>query len=202
MAWWKVRQNELRRRRMEAVKDFNPLGMDTPLEDLKALQCLAKQASQFGFVSVVEVGSWVGRTAKAIRDVEGVYARVFCVDTFRGSPSDVTGLLREEVGDNEVLATFCRNVGADLLTNITPCVGESLAWASVWPFPVDMVFIDADHQYGSVKADINAWKRHVRRGGILCGHDYGDPAFPGVTQAVDELGKDGVAGRCVWWKRL
>lgn len=48
----------------------------------------------------------------------------------------------------------------------------------------DLVFIDADHQYESVRADIEAWESKVKLGGWLGGHDYG--TFVGVTQAVQE----------------
>jgi predicted O-methyltransferase YrrM len=49
----------------------------------------------------------------------------------------------------------------------------------------DVVFIDADHGYESVKADIAAWLPKVIAGGIIAGHDF---AFqhPGVMQAVQE----------------
>lgn len=50
---------------------------------------------------------------------------------------------------------------------------------------VDFVFIDANHSYEHVKADIEAWRPKVRVGGMLAGHDYGEPC--GVKQAVDEL---------------
>lgn len=49
----------------------------------------------------------------------------------------------------------------------------------------DFVFLDADHSYEGVKADIIAWSPKVKKGGWLCGHDYGN--FPGVNRAVDEL---------------
>jgi len=48
---------------------------------------------------------------------------------------------------------------------------------------LDLVFIDGDHSYEAVMADIAAWQPLVRPGGILSGHDYG--AF-GVAQAVQE----------------
>jgi len=51
----------------------------------------------------------------------------------------------------------------------------------------DLVFIDADHSYDSVKKDILAWLPKVKRGGVLCGHDYGNPEHGGVEKAVKEL---------------
>ncbi len=51
---------------------------------------------------------------------------------------------------------------------------------------LDFVFIDADHNYESVKVDIAAWRSKVKPGGILAGHDYGNSQWPGVKQAVDE----------------
>jgi predicted alpha/beta hydrolase family esterase len=54
---------------------------------------------------------------------------------------------------------------------------------------LDFVFIDADHKYESVKADIAAWLPKVRPGGHIAGHDYHSD-WPGVQKAVDEvLGK-------------
>lgn len=46
-----------------------------------------------------------------------------------------------------------------------------------------VVFIDADHTYESVKADILAWRSKCQ---ILCGHDY-QPNWAGVVRAVNEL---------------
>jgi predicted O-methyltransferase YrrM len=54
---------------------------------------------------------------------------------------------------------------------------------------LDFVFIDADHEYESVKADIAAWWPKVKPGGILAGHDFA-PEFPGVMLAVREAFKD------------
>jgi len=54
---------------------------------------------------------------------------------------------------------------------------------------LDFVFLDADHTYEGIKADIMAWLPKVKDGGWICGHDYENPDFPtwGVTQAVGEL---------------
>jgi hypothetical protein len=57
---------------------------------------------------------------------------------------------------------------------------------------LDFVFIDARHDYESVKADIAMWWPKIRPGGVLCGHDYLHQSIPGVfncgvTEAVDEF---------------
>lgn len=52
---------------------------------------------------------------------------------------------------------------------------------------LDMIFIDADHTYESVKADLNLWWDKVKDNGIISGHDYDHPCHPGVTVAVNEF---------------
>jgi predicted O-methyltransferase YrrM len=64
---------------------------------------------------------------------------------------------------------------------------------------LDYVFIDAGHDYNSVKVDIESWRWKVRDGGLLLGHDF-NKRFPGVRQAVMER----FTGRVhkygdVWW---
>jgi len=52
---------------------------------------------------------------------------------------------------------------------------------------LDFVFIDADHTYEAVKADLEAWFPKVRKGGIVSGHDYVEYQNFGVIKAVDEF---------------
>ena len=37
---------------------------------------------------------------------------------------------------------------------------------------LDFVFIDANHRFGAVTADLKAWYPKIRRGGLLGGHDF------------------------------
>lgn len=55
------------------------------------------------------------------------------------------------------------------------------------PQSLDLVFIDANHAYETVRQDIEAWLPIVRNGGIISGHDYG--VYPGVARAVNEVFK-------------
>lgn len=52
---------------------------------------------------------------------------------------------------------------------------------------LDFVFIDADHSYDAVMADIAAWQPKVKPGGWLGGHDYHPKKFPGVVKAVRQV---------------
>lgn len=52
---------------------------------------------------------------------------------------------------------------------------------------VDMVIIDAIHDYKNVFRDTTLWKPLVREGGIMSWHDYENKRFPGVKQAVMEI---------------
>jgi predicted O-methyltransferase YrrM len=64
----------------------------------------------------------------------------------------------------------------DSLTAATMYEDESL----------DFVFIDASHDYISVKNDIIAWLPKVKKGGVLSGDDYLHK-HGGVVQAVNEI---------------
>jgi predicted O-methyltransferase YrrM len=56
---------------------------------------------------------------------------------------------------------------------------------------LDFVYIDADHSYEAVVADLKLWWPKVKAGGLFAGHDWIDPTlatFPcGVKPAVEEF---------------
>lgn len=51
----------------------------------------------------------------------------------------------------------------------------------------DFVYVDACHLYEDVKRDLEDWEPKLKRGGLLCGHDYKVFADHGVIEAVDEF---------------
>jgi predicted O-methyltransferase YrrM len=186
-------------------RTFTHVGFASNQKSIKTLQALVKGFKRPGSeLSVAEIGSWVGDSACAMDEaVPG--AKITCVDTFSGAPGDATFELSRkadiEAGEERaVWRTFLDNTD-----HFSPRVYrtdslEAAAALAAQKEQFDLVYIDADHRYEGVKADIEAWLPLVRDGGIICGHDYGDPGFPGVEKAVREaFGDDHADENAVWW---
>lgn len=147
--------------------------------------CLEKLAIKaLSCANIAEIGCWRGRTTKVLCDnCPGI---VYAVDTWEGSPELIEELnfMREQSGDPDWLFhEFEGNLaGAGNLQIV-----RSLSLDAAKTFPAkffDMVFIDAAHDYESVKADILAWYPLVRSGGLLMGDDY---ECEYVRKAVDQF---------------
>jgi len=146
---------------------------------------LAEQAASHR--AIVEVGSWKGATTLALAcNTPGV---VYAVDTFEGSVGEEQHQRLGEHPADWLFGEFSRNTAG--LQNLKVMRMTSLD-ASVKLSGVlvpeelrfDMIFLDASHDYDSVKADILAWFPLLTPGGLLCGHDR---QWLGVAQALDEL---------------
>jgi predicted O-methyltransferase YrrM len=151
------------------------------------LRWLAQAAA--GRSRVVEVGCWLGRSTKAI----STYAHgvVFAVDHWKGSAGVPSSEEVARRGSDAVFGEFCGNLRREIdAGRVVPVRVESakaveIVRGRVPGGRVDMVFIDANHEYASVVQDIRLWRPLVAPGGLFAGHDYA-PQWPGVVRAVDE----------------
>lgn len=63
--------------------------------------------------------------------------------------------------------------------------------------PVEFLFIDSTHERQGTVAEVRAWRPHLARDALVALHDYGNPAYPGVEEAVRDLKVQGdVHGGC------
>lgn len=53
------------------------------------------------------------------------------------------------------------------------------------PDNLDFVYIDDDHSYEAVMAELPVYEKKIHPGGLFCGHDFND-AYPDVQRAVLE----------------
>jgi hypothetical protein len=64
-----------------------------------------------------------------------------------------------------------------------------------------MLFIDSVHEREPTLAEFAAWRPRLDPGALVVFHDYGHPRFPGVQEAVAELGLEGdVRGGMFVWR--
>lgn len=65
--------------------------------------------------------------------------------------------------------------------------------------PVDLLVVDGGHDRESTRANFEAWAPALAEDAVVVFHDYGNPRFPGVEQAVADLGLAGrLEGRCCY----
>ncbi len=60
------------------------------------------------------------------------------------------------------------------------------------PRPVSLLYIDSSHEREETLAEVLAWRPLLMPGSLIVFDDYASPNFPGVAEAVTELGLDGV----------
>jgi beta-1,4-mannosyl-glycoprotein beta-1,4-N-acetylglucosaminyltransferase len=143
--------------------------------------------------TVVEVGSWKGRSSRAIADNLPAGAKLYCVDTFSGSSGEPDAHLtaKDREGDDTYMSFF-HNLHDHLDSGRVIAVRMSSLHAAetMNNLRPQLIFIDGAHDYESVKADIEAWLPLLAEGGLICGHDYyaeGEGLhWVGVRQAVEE----------------
>lgn len=153
----------------------------------KELQWLYERAKMMR--AVVEVGAWLGRSTHAL--LSGCPGTVYVVDDWKLGEGGLTR--RQAFGE------FLQNVGAfkHLQSMRMSSIRASKAFQDG---SVDMVFLDAAHDYDSVMADLEAWKPKVTK--LICGHDY-SKVWPGVVQAVDEFFQGSAKiHEAIWYKEL
>lgn len=135
--------------------------------------------------AALEIGSYLGESAEIFL-ASGKIQHITCVDTFR--PTDckhASGVSYEPEFDRR-LQPFAERVRKVRATSRGAAI---LLRERTYGF----IYIDAAHDYRSVKEDISTWIRFLEPGGWIGGHDWigkGHKGKAGVIQAVrDWFGK-------------
>ena len=122
-----------------------------------------------------EIGCLKGEFSKFLStQYKGI---VLSIDSFVGEANIPNDPLTEDECRKNLAGTNCWLIKGDSIEVASGMPDEILDW----------VYIDADHRYEAVKADLEAWFPKVRKGGIISGHDYTKHGRFGVVKAVDEF---------------
>ncbi len=145
-----------------------------------------------GFTAV-EIGSYLGASTAflgyAAHTRQGV---VHAVDTWSNEAMGAEG-------QRDTWHEFQANT-SPFSHFIVPHRGRSADVAArEGPLPCDLLFIDGDHRYEAVAADLRDWLPSLKPGGVLAMHDI-DQA--GVKRAFDELAGARLTGPPQVFERL
>jgi predicted O-methyltransferase YrrM len=143
---------------------------------------------------IVEIGAWEGRSTIAMANA--TTRIVHSVDTWKGSPSDVSHELADE---RDVFQRYMANIKAATKGNVVPHRMDWRDYRDTDDSTVALLFIDAEHTYDEVYDNIQAFLPIMAPGGIMCGDDATHPpVWSAVTNSFPEAAYAGV----VWVARL
>lgn len=138
---------------------------------------------------IVEIGSWKGKSAafiavEAINQDRGM--SLTCVDTFKGS-NEREHRKDEDVKNGTLLEAFRRNTKpvSDMIETLA--VSSLSAVDSFDDESLDLIYLDASHEYGDVMDDLRGWWPKVKPGGFLIGDDY---SWADVAQAALDFSRE------------
>lgn len=211
----------LQRDQVGQAPTLNLVTPQMPEADRHVLDRLAGQYAKPGMVAF-ELGTYTGRSSLVIlRHVREMNGRLYCVDWFRGNPGVETGEFGESFTKYNVLDIFLSNVkAAGYEDHVNVLVGTTDGAAKViTDETADFIFIDADHRYSRIRSDIINWYPKLKKGGLLCGHDferhlhecdyervlafceqdYADGCHYGVIRAVSEFFPDVRREGTIWY---
>ncbi len=169
---------------LRAVPDFETVDGWLKLEDAELL-FTAAAAVQSG--CIVELGSYRGRSTVALcaGSVSGGKVPVYAIEPhehFVGIKGGVFGSGDRRAFFKTMLDT--RYVNIVRLINAT-----SQVVAPGWDKPVSLLFVDGDHRYEAVLADITSWRPHLVDGAIII---FNDATGAGTDLIIRDMMREGV----------
>lgn len=147
--------------------------------------------------AVVELGSFEGKStgylAQGVRDGHG--AKLFAVDLW-DDERNISG--KHNFTDPEHRVRFEQHLRDLKVWGRVDAIQASTTEAAEHYSgpPVGLLFVDADHEEASVRADVEAWRSHLSDDAVIVFDDYGTRRNPGVAIVAHSIGTPRIeAGR-------
>jgi predicted O-methyltransferase YrrM len=137
-------------------------------------------------IKIIEIGSYAGASTEIIARAfpEGI---IQAVDPWEKYIEDcsIYDIEKQGIELKEAEEIFDKLIKK--YENVKKSKTSSLNFSeSIENESMDLVYIDGNHQYSSVKEDILTWLPKIKIRGIISGHDFG---WASVKRAIDEVFK-------------
>lgn len=153
------------------------------------LHFLAETAAKSS--GILEIGSYMGRSTRAIADNSSKYAIIDCVDPW---DFHISGAISVTM---QTYSLFRNNLHEHL--NSGKVKPHRMTFEKFDPdYKYDFIFIDGDHHEKNVRHDIKKALEYLNPRGTLAGHDY-HPIWPDVIKVVDEFFPNKNVVETIWW---
>lgn len=156
---------------------------------------------------IVELGTWFGGSARHMAELALHHhedLEIVCIDTFLGSVEHWTRAsytMTFNYGRPNIYEQFMsNNVHKKLQNTITPFPIDShngLAALQHFEVTPDLIYVDAAHDYHTVKRDLLLSKEIVKVGGVIMGDDFRFDPVAGAAR--DVFGPVNAAAEKFWW---
>lgn len=158
--------------KIEKIEELSIKHWGVTTEEGRHLGWLASQVPNGGLI--VEIGTLYGRSTSfmAVGSKEDV--RVYAIDCWEGTHY------------HRMIQAVEYFTKLDILKKIKIIKGYSAQVARSFKGSIDMLYIDGDHSYESVKTDYLKWFPFLKQGGLIAFHDHVHPKYPGIVKFVAE----------------
>lgn len=151
--------------------------------------------------TVIEVGSWLGKSTIHMARKIPVGAVVYAIDHWKGSYGHLRDGIKKYPWLPYLYEQFLSNmIHAGVAEKVIPIRSSSLEAAQSLDIVADLIYIDAAHDDKSVYADLCAWYPKLAQDGVICGDDW---HMPGVHRAVRRFAAENnmeiESIRPFWW---
>jgi predicted O-methyltransferase YrrM len=157
---------------------------NAPLCDVQAIALLVKRQQP---LNLFEFGTFTGQTSLVLMLNASTQSTLWTLDLPQVSRESVAGLHWERDIEEAVVGSTFRN--HKCRDRIVQLLEDSLTF-DVTPYinTMDLVYVDACHDYEHVKADTEKAVQMCKNGGIVVWHDV-NSGCPDVMRLVGEIGK-------------
>lgn len=150
---------------------------------------------------IIEIGAHRGRSTRAWLDAMPANGKIWVVDPwapnernrYQGDPDFYQFLSNLADGLNDGRVSYLRALSQDVADRFDKGA-------------FDLVFIDGDHRTSAVTLDIALYRPKLKRGGILSGHDFGNPGIRGALKKHGLLDKvqttNSGTPQQIWWLQV